>query len=91
MGVRQHPEEGNRRRFWIRSGVGGGLVLDVPPTSASIVATGATGASSTAADDVLDGIAVAEAVAAVGAVGTPSASTTPLGVGAAAAGSTAGA
>jgi hypothetical protein len=52
---------------------------------------GAAGASSTAADGVLDGIAIVEAVAAVGAVGTPSAAAAPLGVGAAAVGPPAGA
>jgi hypothetical protein len=52
---------------------------------------GATGASSAAADGVLDGIAVVEAMAAVGAVGTPSTAAAPLGVGAAAAGPPVGA
>jgi hypothetical protein len=52
---------------------------------------GAVGASSAAADGVLDGIAIVEAVAAVGAVGTSSAAATLLGVGAAAAGPPAGA
>jgi hypothetical protein len=66
------------------------LELDAPPASASIVATSTARASSTAADGVLNGVAVAEAVATVGAVGTPSAAVAPLGVGAAAAGSTAG-
>ena len=55
----------------VSSGVGGGLELDAPPASASIVATDAARASSAAADGELDGIAIAEAVAAVGAVGTP--------------------
>jgi hypothetical protein len=71
--------------------VGGGLELDAPPASTSIVMTGAAEASSVPADGVLDGIAVAEAVAAVGAVGTPSAAVAPPGFGAAAAGSTAAA
>jgi hypothetical protein len=71
--------------------VGGGLELDVPPTSTSMARAGAAGASSTAADGVLDGIAIVEAVAAVGAVGTPSAAAAPLGVGAAAVGPPAGA
>jgi hypothetical protein len=52
---------------------------------------GAAGASSAAADGVLDGIAIVEAVAAVRAVGTPSAAAAPLGVGAAAVGPPAGA
>jgi hypothetical protein len=47
---------------------------------------GAAGASSAAADGVLDGIAVVEAMAVVRAVGTPSAAAAPLGDGAAAAG-----
>jgi hypothetical protein len=51
--------------------VGGGLELNAPLASASIVATDAAGASSVAADGVLDGTTVAEAMAAVGAVGTP--------------------
>jgi hypothetical protein len=42
-------------------------------------------------DDVFDGITVVEAVAAVGAVGTPSDAAAPLGVGAAASGPPAGA
>jgi hypothetical protein len=102
MGARQHHERGigaasgsapdRSRRLKITSvssGVGGGLELDASPVSASIVATGAAGASSAAVDGVLDGIAVDEAVAAVGAVGTPFAAAAPLGVGATAAGSTA--
>jgi hypothetical protein len=44
---------------------------------------GAVGASSTAADGVLDGIAVVDAAATIGAIGTPSAAAVPLGVGAA--------
>jgi hypothetical protein len=71
--------------------MGGGLELDAPPASTSIVETGADGASSAAADGILDGIAVVEAVAAVGAVGTPFAAAALPGVGAAAAGSTAAA
>jgi hypothetical protein len=63
----------------------------VPPTSTSIAASGVAEASSAATDGVLDDIAVVEAVAAVGAVGTPSAAAAPLGVGAAAARPTAGA
>jgi hypothetical protein len=47
---------------------------------------GAARDSSVAADGVLDGIAVVEAVAAVRAVGTSSAAAAPLGVGAADAG-----
>jgi hypothetical protein len=71
--------------------VGGGLELDAHPASTSIAAAGAAGASPVAADGVLDGIVVVEAVAAVGTVGTPSTAAAPLGVGAAAAGPTAGA
>jgi hypothetical protein len=56
-----------------------------------MVGAGTAGASSVAADGVLDGIVVVEAVAAIGAVGTPSAAPTPLGVGATAAGPLAGA
>jgi hypothetical protein len=65
--------------------VGGGLELNAPPASTLITAAGAATASSTAADGVLDGIAVVEAVVAIGAIGTPSAAVAPLGVGAAAA------
>jgi hypothetical protein len=63
--------------------VGGGLELDAPPASTSIAVAGAAVASSAAVDGVLDGIAVVEVVAAVGAVGTPSTAAAPLGVGAA--------
>jgi hypothetical protein len=52
---------------------------------------GAAGASSTATDGVLDSITVVEGVAAVRAVGTPSAAAAPLGIGADAAGPPAGA
>ena len=69
----------------------GGLELDAPLASVAIVAMGAAGASFAATDGVLDDIAVAEDVAAVGAVGTLSAAVALPGVGAAAAGSTAGA
>jgi hypothetical protein len=62
------------------------MKLDTPPVSPSVAGAGAVGASFAAADGVLDGIAVAEAVVAVGAVGTPSAAATPLDVGTAAAG-----
>ena len=82
------PDRSRRPKItFVSSGVCGGLELDAPPASTSIVVTGAAGASSTTADGVLDGITVTEAVAVVGAVGTPS--TTPHGVGTAAAGSTA--
>jgi hypothetical protein len=104
MGARQHPGEGNQRRFWLDAGSesppknhlrllrsGRRVGADAPPTSASIVATGVAGAPTVAAEGVLDGIAVAGAVAAVGVVGTPSAAAAPLGVGAAVAGSIAGA
>jgi hypothetical protein len=70
--------------------VGGGLELGTPPASTSMAGVGAAGASSAAANGVLDGIAIVEAVAAVGAVGTPSAAAAPLGVGAAAVGPLAG-
>jgi hypothetical protein len=56
-----------------------------------MAAAGTAKASSTATNGVLDDIAFVEAVAAVGAVGTPSTAATPLGVGAAAAGLPAGA
>jgi hypothetical protein len=52
---------------------------------------GAVGAPSAVANGVLDGITVVEAVAAAEAVGTPSAAAAPLGVGAAIAGTPAGA
>jgi hypothetical protein len=64
------------------------MELDAPPRRPS---NDAVGAPSTAYDGVLDGIAVVEAVAAAGAVGTPSAAAAPLGIGAAATGPTAGA
>jgi hypothetical protein len=50
------------------SRVGGGMELDAPPASPLMVGVGAVGPSSTAADDVLDGIAVVEAAVAVGGV-----------------------
>jgi hypothetical protein len=56
-----------------------------------MVGAGATWASSSAADGVLDGITVVEAVVAARAVGTPSVAVAPLGVGAAAARPPAGA
>jgi hypothetical protein len=56
-----------------------------------MVEAGAARASSVAADGVLDGIAVVEAVAAIGAVGTSSAAAAPLGVGVADAGPPVGA
>jgi hypothetical protein len=56
-----------------------------------MAAAGAARVSSATTDGVLDGIAVVEAVAAVGAVGTPSTAVAPLGVGAAAARPLAGA
>ena len=46
------------------------MELDAPPASPSMAGVGAVGTSSAAADGVLDGIAVVEAVVAVGAVGT---------------------
>jgi hypothetical protein len=67
------------------------MELDAPPASTLMAGAGAVGASSVAADGVLDGIAVVEAVVAVGAVGTPSAAAAPLDVGVAAAGPPAGA
>jgi hypothetical protein len=67
------------------------LELAAPPASTSIVATSVVGASSAATDGVLDDIAVVEAVVAIGTVGTPSDIAAPLGVGAAVAGSIAGA
>jgi hypothetical protein len=104
MGARQHPGEGNRRCFWlgagpepppkitsVSSGVGGGMERDAPPALTSMAGVGAARASSATADGVLDGITVVEDVAAVGAVGTPSAAATPLGVGAAAVGPLVGA
>jgi hypothetical protein len=99
MGTRQHPGEGNRRRFWIgagsepppkdhlcllRSGRRDGTGR--VPTSTSMAEAGTVGASSAVADGVLDVIIVIEAAAAVGAVGTPSAAAAPLDIGAAAAG-----
>jgi hypothetical protein len=67
------------------------MELDAPPVSTSMAGEEAVGASSVAADGVLDDIAVVEAAAAVGAVGTPSDAAAPLGVGAAAAGPPVGA
>jgi hypothetical protein len=67
------------------------MELDAPPASTLMAGAGTVGASSAAADGVLDGIAVVEAMVAVGAVGTPSTAVTPLDVGAAAAGPPAGA
>jgi hypothetical protein len=66
------------------------MELGAPPASPSMAEVGAVGTSSTAADDVLDDIAVVEAAVAFRAVGTPSAAT-PLDVGTAAAGPPAGA
>jgi hypothetical protein len=62
------------------------MELDVPPMLTSMAGAGAAGASSAAADGVLDGVIVVEAVVAVEAVGTFSAAAAPLGVGAAATG-----
>jgi hypothetical protein len=62
----------------VSSGVGGGIELDAPPTSTLMAGAGIVGASSAAADGVLDGIAVVEAAVAVRAVGTPSAAAAPL-------------
>jgi hypothetical protein len=67
------------------------MELDAPPASTSMARAGTAGASSAAADGVLDGITVVEAVAVVGAVGTPYATAALLGVGTAAAGPPAGA
>jgi hypothetical protein len=67
------------------------MELDAPPTSTSMARAGAVGASSAAVSGVLDGIAVVEVAAAVGAMGTPSLAVTPLDVGAAAAGPPVGA
>jgi hypothetical protein len=97
--MRQHPREGNRRHFWFgaelepppknhlrllrsgrRDGAGRAPHVDLDGGG------GRRQSSSVAADSVLDGIAVVEAVVAIGAVGTPSAAAAPLGVGAAAAG-----
>jgi hypothetical protein len=47
------------------------MELDAPPALTSMAGAGVVVASSAAADGVLDGIAVVEAVVAVGAVGTP--------------------
>jgi hypothetical protein len=104
MGARQHPRKGNRCRFWLGAGPepppknhlrllqsgrqdGAGRA----PSSTSMAGSGANGASSAATDCVFNGIAVIEAVAPAGAVGTPSSAAAPLGVGAAAAGPPAGA
>jgi hypothetical protein len=46
------------------------MELDAPPAPPSMVGEGAVGTSSAAADGVLYGIAVVEAVVAVGAVAT---------------------
>jgi hypothetical protein len=102
--MRQHPREGNRRCFWLGAGpepppkdhlrllrCGRRDGAERAPASTSMVGAGAAGASSAAANGVLDGITVVEAVAAAGAVGTPSAAAAPLGVGAAAGGPPAGA
>jgi hypothetical protein len=62
------------------------MELDASPASPSMAGVGAVGTSSTAVDDVLDDIAVIEVVVAIGGVGTSSTATTPLDVGAAAAG-----
>jgi hypothetical protein len=62
-----------------------------PPSSPSVAGAGAVGASFAAVNGVLDGITVVEAVVAVRAVGTPSATAAPLDVGAAAAGPPVGA
>jgi hypothetical protein len=48
------------------------MELDAPPASTSMARAGAAGASSAAADGVLNDIAVVEAVPVVGAVGPPS-------------------
>jgi hypothetical protein len=86
------PDRSRRPKItFVSSRVGGGLELDAPPASTSIAAAGAAAASSAAADGVLDDIAVIEVVAAVGAVGTPSAAAASLGVGAATARPTSGA
>jgi hypothetical protein len=53
------------------------MEMDVPPASPSMAGAGAVGASSAAADGVLDGITVVEAAVAVGAVGTPSTAAAP--------------
>jgi hypothetical protein len=71
--------------------VGDGTELDAPPALTSMAGAGVVGAPSAAADGVLDDITVVEAVTAVRAVGTPSATAAPLGVGAAASGPPAGA
>jgi hypothetical protein len=99
IGTRQHPRRGigaasgsapdqsrHPKITSVSSRVGVGMELDAPPASTSMAGAGAVGASSAAADGVLDGITVVEAVVAVGAVGTPSAVVAPLDVGAAAAG-----
>jgi hypothetical protein len=75
----------------VSSGVGGGMEPDAPLASTLMAGAGAVGASSAAADGVLDGIAVVEAVVAVEAVGTPSAAAMPLDIGTAAAGPPTGA
>ena len=45
------------------------MELDVPPASTLVTGAGAVGASSVAANGVLDGIAVIEAATTIGAVG----------------------
>jgi hypothetical protein len=81
VGTRQHPGKGigatsgsapDRSRHpkttSVSSRVGGGMELDVPPVSPSMVGVGAVGASSAATDGVLDDIAVVEVAVAVGGV-----------------------
>jgi hypothetical protein len=50
--------------------MGGRIELDVPPALPSMVGVGVVGPSSTAADGVLDNIAVVGAAVVVGAVAT---------------------
>jgi hypothetical protein len=72
------PDQSRRPKTTsVSSGVGGGMEQDVPPASTSMAGVGAVRASSAAVDGVLDGIAVVEAMVAVGAVGTPSAAAAP--------------
>jgi hypothetical protein len=54
------------------------MEMNVPPASTSMAGVGVVGASSAAADGVLDGITFVEDEVAVGAVGTPSAAAMPL-------------
>jgi hypothetical protein len=81
MGTRQHPGRGtgaasgsapDRSRrpktTSVSSRVGGGMELDAPPASPSMAGVGAVGPSSTAANYVLDDIAVVEAMVAVDGV-----------------------